>query len=142
MTNTLPGAGVGGAVSWPGRHALETADKGYLLLKALWGFLEGMKTKLFSVALHNVALASFSCRPTHLQMLSCPIPLQCCEVLCGVRTPLPLGKGELKLLLQEALSALPSSMKLVSYLEFSGQALVLITSTYLACLVFHSLHKP
>lgn len=33
---------------------METADKGYLLLKALWGFLEGMKTKLFRVALHNV----------------------------------------------------------------------------------------
>lgn len=111
--------------------------QGASVVKGSLGFLEGMKTKLFSVALHNVALASFSCRPTHLQMLSCPIPLQCCEVLCGVMTPCPWQRGT-QASSPGSLICSSSSMKLVSYLEFSGQALVLITSTYLACLVFHS----
>ena len=138
MTNTVLEGGCPG----PGQRSTETADKGYLLLKVLWGFWEGMKTKLFHVALHNVEpclhLLQVHTSPTH----SRPTPLQCCKVLCGVRTPLPLGKGELKPLLQEALSALPSSVKLVPCLTFSPQALVLITGAYLACLVFHFLHKP
>lgn len=43
VTNTLPGAGLSPGLAAP----LETADKGYLLLKALWGFPKGDEDQAF-----------------------------------------------------------------------------------------------